>query len=690
MEFHVGVDVGGTFTDCVVGEPPGLIRIFKVFSDAREPVRGLMKCLERASQTLGLPLAQFLSSVKKLTYGTTSATNILIEKRGAAVCLVTTRGFKDTLPIARMGREYLGIDLNCDRFEPLIPRRHIYEVGERVDCTGSVVTPLDGEDLEHLLTNIGNQGFEAVAVSTLWSFKNPEHEHAIAEAIRARFPEVYVSTSHEVAPILGEYERTVTTVLNAQLGPPLSHQFQTLAAELRESGFRERLFIMQSTGGVTGSEEACRRPVTLVNSGPAGGVIACKTLASMLNRKNAICADMGGTSFDVCLITDGRHNGNLVSRICGHNAYVPTLDIHSVGAGGGSIAWMDMGWRLKVGPMSAGALPGPSCYGRGGDEPTVTDANVILGRANPESFLGGELPIDRERAAKAVDSRIAEPLGMTVADAARGILEIVNANMANAVRRVTVDKGLDVRDYVLIAFGGAGPMHGALIAEELGIQNVVVPALATVQSAFGIMTSDIVQSYSYSDVMGLDDPDRLARGFGRMEKLAERSLAQQGLENTESTFLRTVAMRYRGQSHEVSVEVPPGKLAVQDLERVAESFEAKYASLYGEGTQFREAGYEVVTLNLDAVVWTPKVLPEPQPAAAEDARRALKGSRGVLFGKEVLATPVLEGESLTPGNRLEGPAIIEYYGTTVVVPPVWSALVDPYSNLQLRRRDGQD
>lgn len=684
MEFQIGVDVGGTFTDCVVAESSGRVHIFKVLSDAREPAKGLMKCLEKAAQVLGQALAEFLARVSRLTYGTTAATNILIEGRGAPVCLLTTRGFKDTLPIARMGREYLGIDLQCDRFEPLIPRRHIYEVTERIDSTGAVITPLAGEDLKAVFPEINKNAFEAIAICTLWSFKNPQHEQAIVRDIRSHFPETYVSASHEVAPILGEYERTVTTVLNARLGPPLSRQFRNLSAQLEGLGFRQRLFIMQSTGGVTSIQEACRRPITLVNSGPAGGVIACKTLASMLEKRNVICADMGGTSFDVCLITAGQHNGNLVSRICGHNAYVPTLDIHSVGAGGGSIAWLDRGRRLKVGPGSAGAFPGPACYGRKGSEPTVTDANVVLGRANPKSFLGGELPIDREKAWEAIATRIAEPLGMGVLEAARGIIDIVNANMANAVRRLTVDKGLDARDYGFVAFGGAGPMHGALIAAEMGIRDVIIPALATVQSAFGILTSDIVQSYSYSDVMGIDDPERLNRGFAKMEQAGRESLAEQGFGDTKIDLLRFVAMRFKGQSHEVALAVPPGRLTQQDMVGLVESFEAKYASLYGEGTQFRQAGYEIVTLHLDIVVLTEKVLPGPQPASREDPRAAVREYRDVLFEAEAVKTPVFTGEKLGSGQRLRGPAIIEYYGTTVITPPGWSVFVDPYLNLHLR------
>ena len=411
--FLVGVDVGGTFTDAVVADDKGGLHIFKVPTVAENPAAGFMNCISKAASSFGLSLKAFLGHVDKLAYGTTVALNILIQAKGAKTGLITTKGFRDTLPIARVGREYLAPDLQVDRPPSLIPRSLIEEVSERVDYAGRAVTPLGMDSVEVAVQRLAGKGVEAIAVCLLWAFKNPSHERKIKKFIEDNYPTIHVSLSSEIAPIIGEYERTATVTMNAILGPPITAWLSELSSRLQASGLEVPLLIMQSTGGVAQTEEASLKPVTLLNSGPVGGVIASKCFSDLLGLPNLICVDMGGTSFDVGLISEGQYSASLVSRVLSHNIFVPMVDVHSIGAGGGSIAWLDMGARLKVGPQSAGAQPGPVCYGRGGVEPTVTDANVVLGRINPHYFLAGEMPLDLVSAQRVISERIALPLGMS-------------------------------------------------------------------------------------------------------------------------------------------------------------------------------------------------------------------------------------------------------------------------------------
>lgn len=685
-KFYVGIDEGGTFTDGVVIDDEGRVGIFKTPSVPGDPSLGLFTCLEKAARSFGLSLNSFLASLRKLTYGTTVATNMLLEGKGARTGLITTWGFRDALPVAGIGREYLGIDLQVERFPPLIPRSFIVEVQERIDRDGQVVTPLDLATVREAITFLEGKGAEAVAVSLLWSFKNPQHELGVREKLVEHNPKLYISLSCEVAPVMGEYERAATVVLNSLLGPPIRAHLQRLMGSLAERGLEIALLVMQSTGGVVPAEDAAAKPVTLLNSGPAGGVVAAKYLCELLGLPNAICIDMGGTSFDASLITEGHYSASLVSRAMNHNIFVPMIDISSIGAGGGSIAWLDMGRRLKVGPQSAGAIPGPACYGRGGEEPTVTDADLVLGRLNPRYFLGGEMALDEGRARKAIEERIAQPLGMSLSQAAAGISQIVDAKMVDALRAVLVEKGVDPRDYVLVAFGGAGPVHASSLARELGIRTVVIPRLAPVFSAFGIVASDIVHSFSLSEVMGLADPGPINRNFQALEERGLGLLRREGLAAAEMATLRYADMRYTGQFHQVTVPVPGKQLAAEDMAELVADFERKYQSLYGEGTLFPEAGLEIVTFRVEVVGRTPKPVIPGYPEAKGDASQALKERRAVFFKEKggFVSTPVFDGEKLEAGQRLPGPAVVEYAGTTAVVLPDQEAEVDPYLNLVLR------
>ncbi len=580
----------------------------------------------------------------------------------------------------------MGIDLQCQRPPSLVPRRLIEEITERVDRDGQVIIPLHREEIGSILDRLMAEGVEAIAVSLLWSFKNPTHEAEIGKAIAAKHPEIYLSLSSQVAPVIGEYERTATTAMNASLGPLMKKHLDGLTQKLDSKGLPVPLLLMQSTGGVVPASDAILKPVTLVNSGPAGGVIAGKYFSELLGMPNCLCVDMGGTSFDVSLITEGQYSASLNTRVADNNIAVPMLDIFSIGAGGGSIAWLDRGKRLKVGPQSAGASPGPACYGWGGVEPAVTDADVVLGRINPAYFLGGEIALDKAKAEKAIREKIAQPLGMETVSAAWGICQLVDAAMAEAVRTMTIQKGYDPRDYALLAFGGAGPTHATAIARELGIKTIIISPLATVQSAFGIVHSDIVHSLTLGDIVGIEELEKVRHNFSELERQGKELLGKEGVPGESWEMKRFVDMHYRGQAHEVTIPVPSLPNSPQDLAGLVQAFEAKYQSLYGQGTVFSQAGYEIATFRLEARGKTRKPLTLTHPPSTTDAAPALKGTRKVFFDKGFADTRVYDGAKLQAGNILEGPAILEYLGTTVVLEPWLQAKIDPYLNLILTEK----
>lgn len=683
LEYCFGIDIGGTFTDGVLIDEQGKVHLFKTPTVPANPTEGFMQCLRKAASFLNIPLEEMLRSTRKLSYGNTIATNALLEGKTAKTGLITTRGFRDVLIIARIGREYLGIDLQCQRPPSLIPRSMIEEITERVDGQGEVVITMHREEIKDVLDKLDSKGVQALAVCFLWSFKNPSHEKEIGEAISKYLPGKYFSLSHEIAPVIGEYERTATTVMNASLGPLMEGHLSSLSKELEKEGLSVPVLLMQSTGGVVPSADAAVKPVTLVNSGPAGGVIAGKFLSELLNMPNCLCMDMGGTSFDASLITGGQYSASLVNRVNDNNIVIPMLDIYSIGAGGGSIAWLDGGKRLKVGPKSAGAYPGPACYSRGGQEPTVTDADVVLGRINPDYFLGGELPLDREKATKVIQEKIASPLGLELLAAAEGICRIVDANMADAVRTITLRKGYDPRDYAMIAFGGAGPVHAAAIAQELGIKTVIVAPLASVQSAFGIVHSDIVHSLTLGDIIELHDISKISQRFSELEKKGFELLKKEGLEEKDMEMRRWVDMHYRGQAHEVTVPVPAVPSTKKDIEELIRTFEKMYESIYGKGTVFSQAGYEIVTFRVDAIGKTRKPVIQAGKISRSKPEAALKGKREVYCQGKFAPSSIYSGDRLEPGHRVEGPAIIEYMGTTVVVTAGMSARIDSYLNVIL-------
>lgn len=679
--FEVGIDVGGTFTDGVILGSDGTFQIAKVPTIPSHPTRAIFEALSRVAVLSNLPTEEFFRHVIRLSYGTTLATNLLVQGKTAKAGLFITRGFADTLRIANMGREYLGVDLNCDRFPSLLSRRQIWEVTERIDSAGQVVVPLDAREVQDGVLYLDEIGVEAIAICFLWGFKNPVHERQAAEIVKKMRPQKFVSVSHEVAPILGEYERCVAAVVNAMLGPPINADFVGFRERLRQHGMSASPLVLQSAGGVVPVERAASLPVTLIGSGPAGGVTAAISLMNELAIPNAICADMGGTSFDVCLIQNGTGESTLRTRILGHTLAVPTLEVYSVGAGGGSVAWLDGGMRLKVGPRSSGSVPGPVCYGRGGVEPTVTDADAVLGRLNPKGLVGGDLPLDVDSANRAIRERISDPLGMSVEEAALGLSAIVDSNMANAIRVITIQKGLDPRDFVLVAYGGAGPLHAVSLAEELGILEVIVPFFATVFSAHGAVSSDVIHSLIRNVSVDLSSVNQLSRSFEEMEREGREMVELSVRTSPTITFRRSAEMRYAGQSHEVSVAIPSSFRSSGELRSV---FEATYAARYGSGTVHPNAAVEVVTIRVDTVAKTSSRALRIQRARGKE--EAPQGYRRVVFSSRVHdpRTPIYSGEELEPGDDVVGGAVIEYYGTTVLVPSGWTARVDSQCNLRIK------
>ncbi len=680
--YYIGIDIGGTFTDVVVLDQDGATATFKVPTTPRQPSLGFLNGLAAAAEGMGISLHQLLAGTVKLGHGTTIATNLLIERGGARVGLIVTRGFGDTLVMAKIGREHLGLDISFQRPAPLVPRSLTEEVNERIDRDGEIITPLDIEETRAVIRRLVNKGAEGIAVCLLWSFRNPAHERKIRELVAGDFPGMPVSLSSDVAPLIGEYARMATTAANTSIMPAVSDYLTDLSSNLARQGLGVPLLIMQSSGGLVPSREASVQPVTMISSGPAGGVTACEYLGKALGIGNILGIDMGGTSFDASLITGGMPATSSTTRIAGHDVLVPTVEVSSIGAGGGSIAWLDMGRRLMVGPKSAGAEPGPACYNKGGTEPTVTDIDVILGFVNPGYFLGGKMPLDKGKAHDAIATRIARPLGMTVPEAAAGCREIVDKKMADLLRSLTVRQGTDPRDYTIVAFGGAGPAHAGAICRELGMPKFMVPKTASVFSAYGIATSDVLHVLSATEVADLRAVATINRIFHSLAAQAQTQLRKDGFSGDKALLKCYVEMRLKGQSHQLLVPVSPGEMSPDDAAALESRFKQIYEAAYGKATIYPGAEAEIVTFRVDGIGITAKAALKPAPLRSGGAAEALKGARPVFWpaGKAFVETPLYAGSLLQPGDRLNGPAIIEQELTTIPVEPGQSASLDAFGN----------
>lgn len=675
-DWLIGVDVGGTFTDGVLLRPGEAPLIVKTPTNIADPVAGLMGCLDAIAESVEATKSELLARTIKLGYGTTQAANLIVEGKGAKVGFITTRGFKDTLIVAEIGRERIGMDLTSDRPPSLVPRSRIFEVRERVDASGREIAPLNMDDVKLAMDALASQGVEAVGVCFLWSFLNSDHEARVAAALK-EYSDWFVSVSYDVAPLLGEYVRSATTALNARLGPPVQQHLLSVGKSLKSQGLEALPLVMTSAGGLLTMEDAANKPISLLSSGPAGGVLASKLLAERMGLSNVLCADMGGTTFDVSLITQGELALSERAQYAGQEVFTEAIDIVSIGAGGGSVGWVDHGMRLKVGPSSAGSDPGPACYGHGGTKATVTDANCQLGRLNPQGLAGGRLRLDTGSAERVLTD-LGSELGLSAQETAEGIISIVDAAMSDAIRSQTVAKGLDPREYTLFAYGGAAPLHAASIAADLGISKVVVPLLAPVFSAYGIVASNIQHVLSKSRVVPITDTPTIADVFKELEVSGWKALDLDNVEQENRMILRTAQLRFKGQMHSVNVSMPDGPIDEKLLEELGRRFIETYERLFGAGTSSASAGIEMVTLRVYAIGVTTVPQLDQSPLGQEEV--APSGSRKVWYRGSLIDVPTYSGP-LQPGKKVQGPALLDYPGQTTWVPINTFVEVDQYQSL---------
>jgi len=683
MAWRIGVDSGGTFTDvCLFNDLTGEVTIWKVSSTPDDPSRGITQGVTQGLEQVKATAEE----VSFLGHGTTVATNALIQGRGVKTGLLTTDGFRDLLEIGRQKRPDL-YDLQADKPTTLVPRDLRIGVPERMTHEGKVEQGLDEDAFREAVRELKAQDVKSVAVSFLYSFLNDAHERRAAEIIREEFPEAFIAISSEVAPEFREFERLSTTVVNAYLGPVMQGYVRALKRKLAEIGLKAPPQLTQSNGGVIAFDTAADNPVRTVLSGPSTGVVAAQAIGKMTGIENLITFDMGGTSSDVALLSKGRCRVVNEAIVHGYPLKVPMLDIHTVGAGGGSIAYVDNGGLLKVGPRSAGANPGPACYGHGNTEPTVTDANVVLQTQNPEYLLNGRMKIDRERSVAAVQT-LADKLGLSVLECANGILEIVIANMAKAIRVISVQRGHDPRDYTLVAFGGAGPVQAARLARELGMTRVLIPRTPGVLCAMGLLMTDLRSDFSATSLTQLDKAvaSDIEGIYADLAARADDWFNTEEISAAARRIERSVDVRYAGQNYEISVAVPDGPITAETFKAIEEGFEAAHRQLYGfiaEGEPI-----QLVTFRVAASGLVPQAEFKPQPIEGADASHAVTGSRPVWMveARDFVDTKLYNRDLLRPGNVVEGPAIIDQMDSTTVVPIGQKATVDAYFNLILEAK----
>jgi len=682
MTYRLAVDVGGTFTDLAIyNVDTGALEFAKTPSTPADQTEGVIRGVRELAERLDVSL----SDISFFLHGTTVATNTLLQRKGVRTALVVTAGFRDVLQIGRQERPHL-YDWRLRRPEPLVPRHLRFEVEERVLYTGEVLTALEDRSLADIVDTVAAAEVDAVAVCLLHSYANPAHERAVGDALKQALPAVAVSLSHEILPEFKEYERMSTTVINAYVQPIMARYLSGLERAIAGEGIASEVYIMQSNGGTRGVRAAIERPVHTILSGPAAGVIGSVALATAAGEMNTISVDMGGTSFDVCLSYEGEIRRSQESEIERLPIKVPMVDIHTLGAGGGSIAWIDPGGAMRVGPQSAGADPGPVSYGRGGREPTVTDANLVLGRLDPQGFLGGGMALDVGLALDAIWEQLAAPLGITLEEAAEGIIRVVNAGMLGGIRVVSVTKGYDPREFTLVAFGGAGPLHASELADELDIPRVLVPVAPGVTSAMGLLMSDLRHDFVHTVLSRGDqiNPGRLNSDYAEMEVEAMDQMRREGVDRDGVTLMRMADIRYLGQGYELEVPVAAGALIDTDLVETYERFHEAHRQVYGFASL--DSPLEVVNLRVTALARMPR--PSMEPATLNGAtspRGAHLGERQVYFRGSFVPTAIYSRDRLTPGDVIAGPAIVQQLDSTTVVWPEHTARVDAYHNLVLER-----
>jgi N-methylhydantoinase A len=701
MTYRIGVDIGGTFTDCVVIDDDGERSISKSLTRPGELQEGVIDAVRVNAEQLGRSLHELLDETELFVHGTTQATNAMLTRTGSRVGLITTRGHEDTLLIGRVYLKMAGLperDLlhssQIAKPAPIVPRQLTRGVSERIDCDGDVVVALQDDDVRHAIDELLEAGVEAIAVSLLWSFVNDAHERRVKELLAERAPGVFTAFSHEIAPVIGEYERTATTAINAYVGPRVVAYLDALEGRLHDEGLRRPLLVMQASGGLTSVAEAAARPIVTLDSGPTGGILGSQHFGELYGERNVICTDVGGTSFDVGLILDGEVPLDSEPVIGQYSLRTPKVLVHSIGSGGGSVAWLDEGGLLRVGPQSAGSRPGPACYGHGGTQATVTDADLVLGYLDGDAFLGGRMRLDRDLAMREL-ARLGAQLGLEPEEVAVGIFRIINAQMADLIRRSTIEQGHDPRDCVLVAYGGAGPTHAAFYGHDIGSKAIIVMADSTVFSAEGMLTCDLVhpaevsfQAHSpYDDAELAEIEDR----YRRLEDGIRRQFEREGAAPDEVTLSRSIGVRFRAQPLAIDIPVDGSTFDRAGADGVLSRFVERYAHIYGEGALLSGGGTEFDTLRLVGTRAIAPVTFREHPLEGEDPSEAFVHERNVYFEPNgFVATKVYDGAALRAGNVVVGPAVIQRMGDSVVVPDGYVAAVDTYLNLRLSVEVGTD
>ena len=690
MGARVGVDVGGTNTDLVLESERGVF-VHKVQSTPDDQSEGVLKGLLELCEIAGVAR----EDIDIVVHGTTVATNITIEHNGAEVGMLTTRNFRDILHIARHKRPH-NFSLHFDvpwQSRPLVKRRNRIPVTERIlPPDGRIGTPLDEDDVLEGTRIFNKRGIRSVVIGFLFSFINDEHEQRARAIVEREMPEAYVCCSSDVANVLREYERFSTAAMNAFVGPKTSLYLANLRDRLERQGFRANLRLIQSNGGVSTVEACSRRAVNILMSGPAGGVIGGRAEGLLAGADNVITVDIGGTSADISTIPGGQIKimNPRDSLVGGHPILVPMIDLVTIGAGGGSIAYIDSAGGFHVGPRSAGADPGPACYGKGGDEPTVTDAQVALGRLDADKMLGGDLPIDPGLASRAIEQKVGRKLGLSVQDAALGIIRVINSNMALAIRSNSVARGIDPREFSLVPFGGAGPLHGVALAEAVSARDVLVPVAPGITAAMGLLETDMQYEHVRSCITSLTHADEAAAE--RLNALVEelvghcrRDLENDGVPPERQSCRRIAECRYHGQGFELRAEIPEGRLGPDDIGRIIESFNARHRLDYGYA--FDDTEVELITVR---VIGTDRIEPlrlRPLDRAnGASYESALLYSRQTTFDDGTTSdTPRYDRGRLKAGHRIAGPAVLIQHNSTVLVPPAYTAEVSEYGSLHVRR-----
>lgn len=691
-QITVGTDIGGTFTDVWVTASDGRTAIFKSPTTS-DLISGIIDALELAADEYDMEFTEFCERIERFGHGTTVGLNALLTGDAGETALLTTNGFADTLEIGRLKRQYAGLNTaevrdytERGQWPPLVSRENVREVSGRVDRSGAVVQPLQESEIQSIASALAEEGVDAIAVCLLWATENPAHERRICGILEEELPETYLSASHDVAPVVGEYGRMSTTLANAMLGPVMSSYFGELAASLRNHGFSERILAMTQAGGVVPAEGLASLPVSALFSGPAAMVIGCQAVGTQVGEKQLLTVDAGGTSFDTGLIVDGTPEMRSETTIGGADIQFPSIDVSSIGAGGGSIASVSND-SLSVGPESATSDPGPACYGRGGQRPTATDADLVLGVLNPDYFLGGQMDLDADAAKSAIRTAVAEPLEMSVREAAWGIRRVLDSKMSDLLRRVTIERGYDPREFTMVACGGAGPSHAWILCDELGIGTFIVPPTATVHSAYGTGNCDMRRTEEVSVHVRLesdarpteDDLESLRTAFDEVRTgVSERF--EHDVSNDAIELATSISVQYSGQHNSVDVAYPSDSVTRESFAEFLEAFEDEYESLYGRGAGFRDAGFELQSVR--AVATVPL---ESLETTGEGEPLHVRETRPVVFDdpESPVETDVYRTRRPAAGESLDGPAVIEYVGHTAVVPPGGRAKTDEYSNLHV-------